>query len=127
MHFDTTRLRLQLDVLERAGELDDARAIALLRSEFALALNASYFRALSVDDIAVSVDARSIPQDGVGRYSVTIELVERLPQMSDEAAEELLRREFRHALNASHFRRIAQDDVRVTLLERERAGALSST
>jgi EAL domain-containing protein (putative c-di-GMP-specific phosphodiesterase class I) len=122
-HDDTTRYRLELDVLERDAALSNRRAIDLLRSEFALALNASYLMGLSAGDIEVGFVSRSIPQEGVARYAVVLELVERTPAMTDEQAGELLRREFQHAQNAAHFWRVCCDDLRVTLVARERAGA----
>lgn len=57
-----TRYVLQLDVLERDSDLSDPAAAALLRSEFALAVNASYFGLLSDDDFAIDVRSREIPQ-----------------------------------------------------------------
>jgi hypothetical protein len=121
-HDDITRYRLELDVLEREGALGNRRAIDLLRSEFALALNASYLMGLSAGDIAVGFISRSTPQGGVTRYTVVLELVERAPSMTDEEAGELLHREFQHAQNAAHFWRVCRDDFRVTLVTRERAG-----
>lgn len=125
MHRDTTtptRYTLELDVLERYEGLTDEHAIELLRSEFASALNAAQFAALS-DDIAVAVLARSRPQEGVGRYAVQLRLVERRPALSDEGAIALLQREFRRALNASHFWRACIDDFRVTVVARVRDAA----
>ncbi len=58
-HDDITRYRLELDVLERDGALSNRRAIDLLRSEFALALNASYLMGLSAGDIEVGFISRS--------------------------------------------------------------------
>jgi hypothetical protein len=121
-HDDITRYRLELDVLEREGALGNRRAIDLLRSEFALALNASYLMGLSAGDIAVGFISRSIPQGAVTRYTVVLELVERVPSMNDEEAGELLHREFQRAQNAAHFWRVCRDDFRVTLVARERAG-----
>jgi len=123
MDHDTTRLTLQLDILEREGDLAGEPAIALLCSEFALALNASFFRALSHGDITVGVESRAVPQDGVARYEVTLELAERTPAMTDEQAEELVRREFQRALNGSHFRRVASEDFSVRLAAREHCAA----
>ena len=118
-----TRYELQLDVLERNGALSDSAATALLRSEFALAINASYFSLLSNDDVAVDVLSREIPQDGVARYSVVLELDERTPNMTDEQAAELVCREFRRAQNASHFARISREDFCAKLVVREVAAA----
>jgi len=119
-HDHTTRYRIELDVLERDGAGDDRRALALLRSEFSLALNASYFSRLSAHEIDVNVRSRETPQEGVARYEVELELFERTPDMTDEQADELVRREFQHALNASHFWRVCREDLRATLVSRER-------
>lgn len=116
----TTRYTLQLDIPERDAALGDDDANALLRSEFALALNASYLSAISDDDVVVSVRARDLLQEGVARYTVALELVESAPQMTDQQARALVRSEFQRALNASHFIRIAEDDFQVTLVARER-------
>jgi len=121
-HDDITRYQLELEVLERDGSLSNRCAIDLLRSEFALAHNASYLMRLSAADIEVGYISRSIPHDGVARYAIVLDLVERTPAMTDEQTGELLRREFRHAQNAGHFWRVCRDDFRVTLVARERAG-----
>ena len=118
-HDDTIRYRLELDVLERDDTLGNARAIELLRSEFALALNASYLTRLSAADIHVGAIWRSTPQEGAARYAVELLLEERAPSMTDVQVAELLTREFQHAQNASHFLRIARDDFSVTLTARE--------
>jgi EAL domain-containing protein (putative c-di-GMP-specific phosphodiesterase class I) len=120
-----TRYRLELDIVERDGALGHRRAIGLLQSEFARAINASYLMQLSADDIEVGTITRSIPHAGVTRYSVVLELVERTP-MTDEQAAELLRREFRRAENAGQFLRIAGADVSVTLAARQPALAATS-
>lgn len=112
------RYALQLDVLERDSQLGDAAALALLRREFALALNAAHFSRLSAGDIAVEVLSRAIPQDGVARYTVALELEERTPQMTHEQAAELVSRELQHALNGSHFMRISGEDFPATLVSR---------
>jgi hypothetical protein len=122
-HDDITRYQLELEVLERDGALSNRSAIDLLRSEFALALNASYLMGLSASDIEVGYISRSIPHAGVARYAVVLDLIERTPAMTDEQAGELLRREFQHAQNAAHFWRVCRDDFRVTLVARERTGA----
>ncbi len=119
LHPDTTRYRLELDMLERDSALSDRSAIDLLRRDFALAANASYLVALSGDELAINVVSRSFPQEGVARYAVELDLVERA-SMSDRQAGDLVRRELRRAQNASHFLRIAVDDFRVTLVERVR-------
>lgn len=118
-HDDTTRYRLELDMLERDATLGNSRAIALLRSEFALALNASYFMSLSGGDIEIGSIWRSIPQEGVARYCVVLLLAERVPSMTHGQVAALLRREFARAQNASHFIRIASDDFDVKLVARE--------
>lgn len=119
-----TRYRLELDIVERDATLDDRRAIALLQSEFMLAINASYFMRLSGADMDVEVCGRSALPGGVGRYELIADLEERTPAMTDQAARELLRRAFGEALNASYFRRICVDDLRVVLIARERVAAL---
>jgi len=118
-----TRYVLQLDVLERDSALSDPAASELLRSEFALAINASYFGLLSDDAFAVDVMAREIPQDGVARYTLVVELEERIPNMTDGQAAELVSREFQRAQNASHFMRISGADFRAELVAREVAAA----
>lgn len=118
-----TRYVLQLDVLERDSALSDPAAAALLRSEFALAINASYFGLLSHDDFGVDVMAREVPQDGVARYTVVVELEERIPNMTDEQAAELVTREFQRAQNASHFMRVSGEDFRAELVARDELAA----
>jgi len=122
-HDDITRYRLELDILERDSALSNLRAIDLLRSEFALALNASYLIGLSAGDIEVGFISRYASQEGGARYSVVLELVERVPSMTDDEIGELLHREFQRALNAAYFWRVCREDFRVTLVARERAGA----
>ena len=118
-HLDTARYRLELDMLERDGTLGNQAAVNLLRREFALALNASYFIALTAGDVRVGTIVRSVPQEGVGRYTVELVLDERTPAMSDEQAAELLQREFARAQNASYFLRIAREDFAPRLVARE--------
>lgn len=118
-HDDMTRYRLEMDMLERDATLGSSRAIALLRSEFARALNASYLLALSACDIEVGAIWRSIPQEGVARYAVELLLEERRPSMTHEQVADLLQREFARAQNASHFIRIASEDFDVSLVARE--------
>lgn len=120
---DTTRYSLELDMLERHDTLSDRHAVELLRSEFALALNASYLMALSAGDIHVGEISRSVPQEGVARYRVELTFDERAPAMTDEQAGEMVQREFARAQNASHFLRIAREDFDVTLAERTCAAA----
>jgi EAL domain-containing protein (putative c-di-GMP-specific phosphodiesterase class I) len=119
-HDDITHYTLELDICERDAAAGNRHAVALLRSELALALNASYFIALSADDIAVGTVSRSIPRAGVARYVVVLELVERVPAMTDEQADELLRREFQRAQNASYFSRACREDFAVRLVARGR-------
>jgi len=119
-HDDITRCTLELDVCERDGTLGNRRAVDLLRREFALALNASYFMALSGDDIDVGAISRSSQQEGIARYVVVLELVERVPAMTDAQAGALLQREFQRAQNASYFRRVCREDFGVRLVARER-------
>jgi hypothetical protein len=124
--YDITRYRLELDIVERDAGHSHRRAVELLRREFALAINASYLTALSVDEIDVRSISRSIPRAGVTRYSVVLELVERAAAMTDEQAAELVRREFRRAENAGQFLRIASQDMSVTLAARQRVVAPAS-
>lgn len=116
---DTARYRLELDLIERDGTRPNQAAVELLRREFALALNASYFMALTAGDVHVGAIWRSVPQEGVGRYSVELVLDERTPAMSDEQAAELVQREFARAQNASYFLRIAREDFTARLVARE--------
>ena len=122
-HDATTRYRLELDMLERDTALANPRSIELLRSEFALALNASYFMQLSSGDIEVGAIWRTVPGEGVARYAVELLLEERRPQMSDDEVARLVQREFQHAQNASHFLRIAREDFGVRLTARERVAS----
>ena len=124
MHFNLTRCEIELDVLERRPDLDDREAIALLRSEFQLALNASHFVALSADDPQLVVSSRTAPQEGVARYALTLEFAARRA-MSEEQATALVHSEFVRALNASHFWRVCVDDPMVTVLSRDLAASRS--
>jgi hypothetical protein len=126
MHSTVTRYEIELDVLERRPDLGDREAIALLRSEFALALNASHFIALSAEDPVVAVRWRVVPHDGVARYALTLDLVERDAGASDEQAIALLRSEFQRALNASYFWRLCVDDPTVTFVSRALVGSPSA-
>jgi hypothetical protein len=118
MHPTLTRYEIELDMLERDRTLSNEQAVALLRSEFALALNASHFSAVCVADIAVAVASRTVPQEGVARYAVSLEFAERTPDLDDEQAAALLLGEFQRALNASYFWRMCSDDFRVTVVSR---------
>jgi hypothetical protein len=115
---NATRYALELDVLERHPGLSDREAIALLRSEFQLALNASHFSALSAGDPALVVLSRTVPQEGVARYSLTLEFVERR-SMREHQAVALVHSEFQRAINASHFWRVCVDDPTVRVFSRE--------
>jgi hypothetical protein len=118
MHPTVTRYEIDLDVVERRPDLGDREAIALLHSEFALALNASHFIAVSADDPAIAVESRTLLGNGVARYALTLDAVERAAITSDQRAIALVRAEFQRALNASHLWRICLDDPTVTILSR---------
>lgn len=118
MERDLMRYTLQLEMLERNGALSDQQAIDLLHSEFALALNASRFLAVSADDIEVEAISRGTPQEGVTRYAVELYLQERTSGLDDERAMALLRRAFQDAINASYFWRVCVDDLTVELIAR---------
>ena len=120
-HHDTIRYRLELDMLERDGTLEDRRAVALLRSDLALALNAAYFVTLSAGEIRVGTIRRAVCADGAARYAVEFLLDERQPSMTDARAAELVARAFALAQNASHFRRLSGGDISVRLARREPA------
>jgi hypothetical protein len=113
-----TRYEIDLDVVERRPGLDDREAIALLRSEFALALNASHFIALSADDPTIAIESRTLLGNGVARYALTLDAVERAVVTSDQRAITLVRSEFQRAINASHLWRTCLDDPTVTILSR---------
>ncbi|HEY0344219.1 MAG TPA: hypothetical protein VGC59_06215 [Solirubrobacteraceae bacterium] len=125
MHSTVTRYEIELDLLERRPELGDREAIALLRSEFAFALNASHFIALGADDPVIAVRSRTVPQDGVACYALTLDVVERDGSATEQHALALVRSEFRRALNASHFWRVCIGDPTVTIVSREIAGSPS--
>jgi hypothetical protein len=121
-----TRYEIELDVLERRPELADRAAIALLRSEFVFALNASHFIALSADDPVIVAASRSVPQEGVARYALTLDVAERDPAATDEQAIALVRSEFQRALNASCFSRLCVDDPTVSIVSRAIVGSAST-
>jgi hypothetical protein len=126
MHPTVMRYEIELDVVERRPDLGDREAIALLRSEFALALNASHFIALSAEDPVIVVESRTGVADGVARYALTLEAVERDAITSEAQALALVRREFQRAFNASHFWRVGLDDPTVVIRSRASvAGSLS--
>jgi EAL domain-containing protein (putative c-di-GMP-specific phosphodiesterase class I) len=112
------RYEIELDMLERDRALREAQAVELLHSEFQLALNASHFSAVCADDIAVTVASRAVPQEGVARFAVSLELAERTPELDDEQAAALLLAEFQRALNASYFWRMSSEDFRVKVISR---------
>jgi hypothetical protein len=114
----TTRYELELEMIERRPALSDRQAMELLRREFALALNAGNFSMLAEGDVAVDIVSRSVPQEGVGRFGVVMELCERGNGLSNEVAVDVLQREFRRALNAAHFWRVSVEDIGVTVLYR---------
>lgn len=120
MDCNATRYEIELDLLERRPGLDDRAAIALLHSEFQLALNASHFIALSADDPAVLDVSRTLPQHGVARYGLALEFVERRA-MSERQAIALVHSEFQRAINASHFWRLSDGAPTVTVVSRELA------
>jgi EAL domain-containing protein (putative c-di-GMP-specific phosphodiesterase class I) len=117
MDSNATRYEIELDLLERRPDLDDRAAIALLRSDFRLALNASHFIALSADDPEIDIVSRTIPQEGVARYELTLEFVERRA-MSEQQAIALVYSEFQRAINASYFWRLSDDDPTVEVVSR---------
>jgi len=125
MHHTFTRYEIELDVLERNSALSDPEAIALLRSEFALALNAAHFAVLTAEDIAVTVRSRTVPQEGVARYALALDIVERRPDCDDAQAADVLRGEFLRALNASYFWRVCLDDFSVEVISRRPAYTLA--
>ena len=118
MHPTVTRYEIDLDVVERRPGLGDREAVALLRSELALALNASHFIAISADDPAIVVASRTVLGDGAARYALTLDAVERPGITSEEQALALVRSEFQRAFNASHFWRICLDDPAVAIRSR---------
>ncbi len=122
MHPNAARYEIELDMLERHPGLSDSDAIALLRSEFRFAVNASHFNALSADDPRLVDVSRTVPQEGVARYALTLEFAARRP-MSAGQATELVHSEFVRAFNASYFLRICLDDLPVIVDPRERIGA----
>lgn len=122
MHNAVTRYEIELDVPERRPDLGDRDAIALLRSEFALALNASHFIALGADDPQIAIRSRTVTPDGVARYALTLDVVERRSLATEEQAIALVRSEFQRALNASHFLRLCVDDPTLTIVSRELVG-----
>lgn len=123
MERDLMRYALQLEMLERNGVLSDEQAIDLLHAEFALALNASRFVAVSADDIEVHAISRGTPQEGVTRYGVELYLQERTSGLDDEQAMALLRRAFQDAINASYFWRVCVDDLTIELVSRAAVAA----
>ncbi|MDP2710576.1 MAG: hypothetical protein Q8O56_05100 [Solirubrobacteraceae bacterium] len=121
---DLITYTLRLELHERGDAISDEQAIGLLHGDFALALNASRFDALSADDIEVSVVSRSPTRDGRTRYDLELRLRERTRDLDDERALALLRRAFTDALNASYFLRVCDDDLTVDLISRTPACAV---
>jgi hypothetical protein len=111
---------IELDVIERSPGLSDHEAIELLEREFRLAVNASHFIALSAEDPEVVVLSRTVPQEGVARYALTMEFVPRraLPEAQAVA---LVRSEFQRALNASYFLHAFVEDPAISIRTRELA------
>lgn len=120
MNQHAMRYEIEIDVIERRPGLSDRDAIALLRSEFTRALNASHFIALSADDPEVTVVSRTVPQEGVARYAVELEFVERRA-ISEADAIALVHSEFARALNASYFSRVEAADPIVRVVARDLA------
>lgn len=116
---NATRYEIELDMLERRPELSDRDAVALLRREFQMAVNASHFSALSADDPRIVDVARTVPQEGVARYAMTLEFAERR-SLGAEQATALIHSEFVRAFNASYFLRISLDDLPTVAVARER-------
>lgn len=119
------RYSLQLEMLEQDGVLGDEHAIALLRSEFALAHNAGRFDRVTADDLRLGMVLRDTPQEGVTRYVVELLVPEREEGLDDERAEAVLCQAFTDAFNASYFLRICEDAVTIQLLARAPRGAPS--
>jgi hypothetical protein len=115
---NASRYEIELDMLERRPELSDGDAIALLRSEFQFAVNASHFSALSADDPRLLDVTRTVPQEGVARYTLTLEFAERRPMRADQVMA-LVHSEFVRAFNASYFLRICVDDLPTVAASRE--------
>jgi len=113
-----TRYDIELDAIERHPELGEHDALELLRSEFRLAFNASHFIALSVDDPQVTVVSRTIPQEGIGRYELTLEFVPRRELAEDDAIA-LVHSEFQRALNASYFLHAFVEDPAIAIRQSE--------
>jgi hypothetical protein len=111
---------IELDVLERNPGLGDHDAIELLEREFRLAVNASHFIALSAEDPEVVVRSRTVPQEGVARYALTMEFVPRRARPEAQTVA-LLRSEFQRALNASYFLHAFVEDPAITISTRELA------
>jgi hypothetical protein len=116
------RYELELEMLEQTGVIGDEQAIALVRSEFALAQNAGRFDAIASGDIEIGAVSRSTPQEGVTRYVVELFVDEREPDIGAERARALLCRAFTNAINASHFLRICEDALTMKLVSREQTG-----
>jgi len=125
MKIEPMRYDLELEMLEQDG-VDDERASELLRSEFALARNAGYFDAVTDGEIELGAVSRSIPQEGVARYSVELLLSERDEGLDDQRAVGRLCRALTNALNASYFLRVCNDALTMRLVARVPVGATES-
>jgi hypothetical protein len=119
-HETATRYDIELDVIERDPGLSDREAIELLRGEFRLAINASHFIALSVEDPEVDVRSRTVSQDGVASYTLTMDFVARRALPAADAIA-LVRGEFQRALNASYFLHAFVEDPAIEIRTRELA------
>ena len=118
MNFPAKAYEMELDAIEREPQLGDRAAIELLRAEFRRAINASHFIALSADDIDVDVVSRTVPQEGIARYTVTLEYVPRRA-LAEERAVALVRSEFQRALNAGYFLHAFVEDPSMQIRTRE--------
>ncbi len=107
---------LEFEFDERRPDLPDRDAISLLRNEFGLALNDLHFTALSADDPEVTIDGRTVSEQGVTRYDITLQFVPRDASATDDELAALVRSAFSRAINASHFMRITGGDPTVTVI-----------
>ena len=119
-HDHTTRYRIELDVLERDSTAGDPRALALLRSEL---LARPQRVVLQPPQRARDRRQRALAPDSAGGRRTLrgrARAVRAHAGHDRRAGRRVVRREFQHALNASHFWRICRDDARATLVSRER-------
>jgi hypothetical protein len=56
--------------------------------------------------------------DNATRYEIDLDVLERRPELSDRAAIDVLRSEFRLAVNASHFIALSADDPELVAVSR---------